>query len=187
MASLPCYQQANVDLQRGDGVFEKSIRALRIFNELGYGIDGGLPLTLVYNPVGATLPPEQDALEKAYKEELRANYGIEFHRLICITNVPITRFRTFLEKTGQLDGYGRLLVENFNPATVSGLMCRDTINVGWEGELYDCDFNQMIGLDLGRYLWDVGPADMDGDRIRTGPHCFGCTAGHGSSCGGTLA
>jgi len=190
VASLPCYLEENVDTQRGAGAFDGSIRALRRFNELGYGIEEGLPLTLVYNPVGASLPPAEGPLEEAYRRELRARHGIEFHRLICITNLPITRFRLFLEQTGQLEDYRRLLFENFNPATVDGLMCRDTINVGWEGDLFDCDFNQMLGMHLGgerRFLWDVDPDELTGTDVRTGPHCFGCTAGAGSSCSGTLA
>ena len=190
VASLPCYLEENVDTQRGAGAFEGSIRALRRFNELGYGIDDDLRLSLVYNPVGPTLPPDQKQLEDAYRAELRRRYGIEFHRLLTITNLPITRFRVFLEKTGALEAYRRLLFESFNPATVDGLMCRDTINVGWEGDLYDCDFNQMLDMPMGgrrRFLWEVEPRDLEGERVATGPHCFGCTAGHGSSCGGALA
>ena len=192
IASLPCYLEKNVDFQRGNGTFDGSIRALRRFNEVGYGIEDGLPLTLVYNPVGATLPPAEQPLEDAYREQLRAHYGIEFHRLICITNVPVTRYEKFLERTGQIDDYRRLLHDSFNPATVGGLMCRDTINVGWEGDLFDCDFNQMLDLPLGRgrprrFLWDVTAAELTGDVVPTGRHCFGCTAGSGSSCGGALA
>ncbi|MHC4972361.1 MAG: arsenosugar biosynthesis radical SAM (seleno)protein ArsS [Planctomycetota bacterium] len=192
IASLPCYLERNVDFQRGNGAFDGSIRALRRFNEVGYGIEGDLPLTLVYNPVGATLPPAEQPLEDAYREQLRAQFGIEFHRLICITNVPVTRFEKFLKKTGQLDDYRRLLRDSFNPATVGGLMCRDTINVGWEGDLFDCDFNQMLDLPLGRgrprrFLWEVAPDELTGEAVPTGRHCFGCTAGSGSSCGGALA
>jgi radical SAM/Cys-rich protein len=192
IASLPCYLEKNVDQQRGNGTFDGSIRALRRFNEVGYGIEDGLPLTLVYNPVGATLPPAEQPLEDAYREQLRRHHGIEFHRLICITNVPVTRYEKFLERTGQLDDYRRLLHDSFNLATVLGLMCRDTINVGWEGDLFDCDFNQMLGLPLGkgrprRFLWEVTPDDLTNERVPTGRHCFGCTAGSGSSCGGALA
>ena len=166
------------------------IRALQRFNEIGYGIEPHLRLTLVYNPVGATLPPDEKRLEAAYEQQLRDRFGIEFHRLICITNVVVTRFEKFLERTGKLENYRRLLFENFNAATVDSLMCRDTVNVGWEGDLFDCDFNQMLDLPLGReprrFLWDVAPGDLTDKRVTTGHHCFGCTAGVGSSCGGAL-
>ena len=191
VASLPCYLQENVDKQRGAGAYEGSIAALRLLNAQGYGTR--LPLTLVYNPVGASLPPPQPGLEAAYRDELRKRFDIEFTRLICITNVPITRFESYLKATGQYHDYSALLYRSFNPDTVSALMCRDTINVGWEGELYDCDFNQMLDLPMGRrpatlICGTSSPADMDGESvIRTGSHCFGCTAGAGSSCGGVLA
>jgi radical SAM/Cys-rich protein len=191
VASLPCYLEENADRQRGPGAYEASIRALRRFNALGYGRDPDLRLTLVHNPVGPTLPPDQSSLEADYRRELRARHGIEFHRLLCLANLPVTRFRLFLERTGGLEAYRRLLFESFRPATVAGLMCRDTVNVGWEGDLYDCDFNQMAGLPLGgrprRFLWDVTPEDLEGEAVATGPHCFGCTAGAGSSCGGAIA
>jgi radical SAM/Cys-rich protein len=192
IASLPCYLERNVDFQRGRGTFDGSLGALRRFNEVGYGIEDDLPLTLVYNPVDATLPPDERTLEGAYREHLRAHHGIEFHRLICITNVAVTRFEKLLERTGQLDSYRRLLRDSFNPATVGGLMCRDTINVGWEGDLFDCDFNQMLDIPLGRgrprrFLWDIAPDDLTGEAVPTGGHCFACTAGRGSSCGGALA
>ena len=191
VCSLPCYLPDNVDEQRGEGVYEKSIRALQRFNELGYGRGGNLRLTLVYNPVGPTLPPDQAALEAAYRKELRARHGIEFDKLICITNLPITRFRTWLDRNGVLEEYRRLLLDSFNPATVDGLMCRDTISVGWQGDLFDCDFNQMLDMTAAgeqrRYLWDVRPGDLAGGSIATADHCFGCTAGAGSSCGGALA
>lgn len=193
VCSLPCYAPKNVDFQRGEGVFEKSIRALRRFNALGYGRRDDLVLNLVYNPVGPSLPPPQPALEEAYRTELREKYGIEFHRLYCLTNLPVTRFALWLEQTGHLEEYHRLLRENFNPATVESLMCRDTINVGWQGEVYDCDFNQMLDLPMGgngtphRYLWDIDPDALPGAPIATGTHCFGCTAGAGSSCSGVLA
>ena len=188
---MPCYSADNVDKQRGDGVFDKSIRALQILNDNGYGRGEGLVLTLVYNPVGPSLPPDEAALEVDYKRELKAHFDIEFDRLLCITNLPVTRFALWLEQQGKLEEYHQLLFENFNPATVEGLMCRDTINVGWEGDLFDCDFNQMLDLPMGnkprRYLWDVRPDDLENERIATGRHCFGCTAGAGSSCGGTLS
>ncbi|MEM8882857.1 MAG: arsenosugar biosynthesis radical SAM (seleno)protein ArsS [Planctomycetota bacterium] len=191
VCSLPCYSADNVDKQRGNGVFDKSIRALQIFNEKGYARDPKLVLTLVYNPIGPSLPPEQAPLEAAYKQQLKEHFDIEFDRLLCITNLPVTRFALWLKHTGKLEEYHQLLFENFNPATVDGLMCRDTINVGWEGDLFDCDFNQMLDLPMGRrprrYLWDVEPQALEGERIATGRHCFGCTAGAGSSCGGTIS
>jgi len=191
ICSMPCYSAENVDRQRGDGVFDKSIRALQIFNEKGYGRDPGRALTLVYNPNGPHLPPNEEALEAEYKRELKAKFGIEFDRLICITNLPVTRFALWLKQTGYLEEYQQLLFENFNPSTVDGLMCRDMINVGWQGDLFDCDFNQMLDLPMAnkplRYLWDIRPDDLNGERIAIGEHCFGCTAGAGSSCSGTLS
>jgi radical SAM/Cys-rich protein len=191
ICSLPCYTADNVDQQRGNGVFEKSIRALQIFNEKGYGRDPGLVLTLVYNPLGPSLPPDEKTLEAAYKKELEEHFGVVFNRLIALTNLPVTRFALWLQQLGQLEDYHQLLFENFNPATVDGLMCRDTVNVGWEGELFDCDFNQMLNIKMGppsqRFLWDVDPDALIGEAIGTGRHCFGCTAGAGSSCGGTLS
>jgi radical SAM/Cys-rich protein len=191
VCSLPCYLEENVDLQRGEGVFADSIRALGRFNELGYGKREDLQLTLVYNPVGAALPPDQGDLELAYRLQLKERHGIEFHRLLCLANLPVTRFRTWLERSGQLDSYLQLLFESFNPATVEGLMCRDTINVGFEGDLFDCDFNQMVGMTMAarprRYLWEIEPDDLAQEPIATAGHCFGCTAGHGSGCGGALA
>jgi radical SAM/Cys-rich protein len=146
---------------------------------------------LVYNPVGAVLPPVQSDLEQAYRLQLGERHGIEFHRLLCLANLPVTRFRTWLERSGQLESYLQLLFESFNPATVEGLMCRDTINVGFEGDLFDCDVNQMAGMPMAarprRYLWEIEPDDLFGERIATAGHCFGCTAGHGSGCGGALA
>jgi radical SAM/Cys-rich protein len=190
VASLPCYLEDNVDRQRGAGVYAKSIAALRRLNALGYGIRADLPLTLVYNPVDASIAPDQAALEHEYRTELRVRFGLEFTALICITNLPITRFKSHLTRTGQLESYRRLLREHFNPATVDGLMCRDTVNVGWEGDLFDCDFNQMLDLPMGggprRYLWELDPDTLPGTPIATGRHCFGCTAGHGSGCGGAL-
>ena len=192
IASMPCYSPDNVNRQRGDGVFDASIEALKTLNVMGYGRNDELPLHLVYNPVGDSLPPEQGELEADYTRELKKHFGIDFHRLYTITNMPIARFAAYLRHNGKLADYMRLLVENFNPASVEGLMCRDTINVDWHGNVYDCDFNQQLGMTLsdGREplkLWEI---DVDRFRrlpIRTGPHCFGCTAGHGSSCGGALA
>ncbi len=188
VASLPCYLEDNVDSQRGNGVFQKSISALKKLNAVGYGTT--LPLTLVYNPIGAKLPPDQAELEADYKEELLARYGIVFTRLFAITNLPIARFATDLREHGQWDYYMELLANNFNPATVDGLMCRSTINIGYEGEVFDCDFNQMLRMqqrtDKPLYLWDVTPASMVSQPILTANHCFGCTAGAGSSCSGAL-
>jgi radical SAM/Cys-rich protein len=194
VASLPCYLQDNVDKQRGLGVFDLSIAGLRSLNEVGYGRDGsGLLLDLVYNPVGAHLPPAQDSLEQAYKRELLARFGIRFNKLITITNMPISRFRHGLQRDGLLDAYEQLLLDSFNPSTVSGLMCRSLISIGWDGALYDCDFNQMLDMELesspGRaHLDDLESfAQLDLRPIKTGTHCFGCTAGTGSSCGGAIA
>jgi radical SAM/Cys-rich protein len=188
VASLPCYLEENVDEQRGDGVFVKSIRALRKLNAVGYGTK--LPLTLVYNPIGPKLPPNQAELEAEYKEELAKRYGIVFTRLFAITNLPIARFATDLREHGHWDSYMDLLANSFNPTTVDGLMCRSTINIGMAGEVFDCDFNQMLkmqqrnGKDL--FLWDVTPESIAQYPIRTANHCLGCTAGAGSSCGGAL-
>ena len=190
IASLPCYSAANVDAQRGDGVFEQSIRALQILNSLGYGSEPHLPLHLVYNPVGAFLPGPQAELEAAYKAELQERFGIVFNRLYTITNMPIARFATSLRRSGEQAAYQELLVNAFNPHAVDGLMCRNTINIGWRGEVYDCDFNQMLGLAWrnGRQysVWEIDPQQITDRPILTGDHCFGCTAGAGSSCGGSI-
>jgi len=189
VASLPCYLEDNVDAQRGNGVFQKSISALEKLNAVGYGKH--LPLTLVYNPIGAKLPPDQAELEADYKVELKQRYGIVFTRLFAIANLPIARFAADLREHGQWDDYMELLANSFNPATVQGLMCRSTINIGYEGEVFDCDFNQMLRIQQrsegkSLYLWDVTPERMADQTILTASHCFGCTAGHGSSCGGAL-
>jgi radical SAM/Cys-rich protein len=188
VASLPCYLEANVDSQRGSGVFEKSLRALRKLNAVGYGTR--LTLCLIYNPLGPRLPPPQEELEAEYRVELRQRYGIEFTRLYTLTNQPIARFAEDLRRTGQWLAYLELLANSFNPATLDGLMCRSTLSVGWQGEIYDCDFNQMLGMQLRNgwplYLWDVDPAGLTGARIQTGVHCLACTAGAGSSCTGAL-
>ena len=198
ICSLPCYTAENVDRQRGHGVFDQSIEALRLLHRLGYGQAGSaLALHLVYNPLGASLPPPQAALEARYREELRWRFGIEFHRLFTITNMPIKRFADQLRRTGAYGRYMSLLVNHFNAETVGGLMCRDLVSVGWQGVLYDCDFNQMLELPIRRTgdaavrpltIWDIASlAALAGGRIRTAAHCFGCTAGAGSSCGGALA
>ena len=189
VASLPCYSAENVNAQRGDGVFDKSISALKKLNAVGYGTD--LPLSLVFNPFGAKLPPNQDELEADYKRELKKHFGIVFTRLFAITNLPIARFATDLREQGQWDDYNQLLIDSFNPDTVEGLMCRSTINIGWKGEVFDCDFNQMLFMqqkaeDKKLFLWDVTPESMENLPILTANHCFGCTAGAGSSCTGTL-
>lgn len=194
ICSLPCYTAENVEKQRGGGVFEKSIEALRRLNRLGYG-DDGLALDLAYNPVGPSLPPSQAELETRYREELGANFGIRFNQLLTITNMPIKRFADQLERWGKLGEYMGLLVNHFNPATVEGLMCRDLISVGYDGRLYDCDFNQMLEIPFGGgdsrrplTINDIDRLDgFAGAAIATGAHCFGCTAGAGSSCGGALA
>jgi radical SAM/Cys-rich protein len=190
IASMPCYSPQNVDAQRGDGVFDKSISALQLLNSIGYGRLPRLPLHLVYNPNGAFLPGRQDELEDDYKRELQKHFGITFNRLYTITNLPIGRFESYLRNNDKLDEYLQLLIENFNPATVDGLMCRNTINVSWTGEVFDCDFNQMVKLNWKAqqqlHLWEVDPARVDNRKIITGEHCFGCAAGAGSSCGGAL-
>ena len=191
VCSLPCYTQINVDAQRGDGVFEKSIEALKRLNGVGYGHEEALVLDLVYNPGGAFLPGAQEKLEADYKQRLQEDHDIVFSRLRTLTNLPINRFAHFLERTGQYEEYMQLLEENFNPATVPGLMCRHLVSVDWRGRVYDCDFNQMLDLPLGdrppRYLWDIETQDLDAAPVAVDSHCFGCTAGAGSSCGGALA
>ncbi len=188
VASLPCYSAANVNAQRGDGVFDKSIAALRKLNAVGYGTR--LPLHLVYNPLGAKLPGPQAELEADYKEALEREFGIVFTSLFTITNQPIARFAEDLREQGQWNEYLQLLADNFNLSTVEGLMCRTTLSVGWRGELYDCDFNQMLGMQLRNgaplHLWDVTPDDLDDRPILTGQHCLACTAGSGSSCTGAV-
>ncbi len=190
IASLPCYTAKNVNEQRGDGVFDGSIRALQLLNRLGYGTDEELPLHLVYNPNGAFLPGAQRDLEADYKAELQRNFGIVFNRLFAITNMPIARFAAYLRQHQKFDEYMDLLAGSFNLHTVDGLMCRNTLNIGWRGEVYDCDFNQMLDLQWndGRplYLWEIDPEMIEGRAIATGDHCFGCTAGCGSSCSGAL-
>jgi radical SAM/Cys-rich protein len=190
IASMPCYSSGNVNAQRGEGVFEGSIKALQLLNSLGYGKAIDLPLHLVYNPVGAFLPGPQAELEADYKRELKTHFGIVFDKLYTITNLPIARFASYLRHNNKLEEYMQLLIDNFNPATINGLMCRNTISVGWRGEVYDCDFNQQLDMqwENGKrfFLWDVDPDKVDNREIMTGDHCFGCTAGAGSSCGGAL-
>lgn len=192
VASLPYFLAEQTNAQRGDGIFEKSIQALRLLNELGYGRpNSGLVLNLVYNPVGAFLPPSQRAIEADYRRELARRYGVVFNSLYTITNMPISRFLEFLLRSGNYDRYMEKLVHAFNPAAVPGLMCRYMLSVGWDGSLYDCDFNQMLGLGIDHGL-PSNIRDFDAGQIErrvvvTGQHCYGCTAGAGSSCGGTTA
>lgn len=188
VASLPCYLQENVERQRGTGVFPRSIEVLKTLNRLGYGQDPLLPLALVFNPGGPALPSAQEKLETAYREKLRAGYGIEFTNLFTITNMPIGRFGDELRHNGEESGYRRLLAESFNPATLPGLMCRHQINIGWDGTLYDCDFNAVLDLPVEepRTIDQADAEILAGRPVRTGPHCFACTAGAGSSCGGAL-
>ncbi len=205
IASLPCYLEDNVDQQRGKGVYRKSIDALRLLNRLGYGTGGSLELCLVYNPVGLGLPPAQQSLEADYKRHLEAEFDVHFDRLLTLTNMPISRFERFLRTTGQLEAYQQKLEEAFNPATVPQLMCRTTLSVSWEGFLYDCDFNQMLDMKIESQngglqatdsrtenprpltVRDLTPEVLRAIPIRTARHCFGCTAGAGSSCTGALA
>lgn len=198
-ASLPCYSIADVDKQRGEGVFDKSILALQKLNSLGYGCkDTGLILNLVYNPQGPSLPPDQTKLQSIYKKELYKNFGILFNELFTITNMPIQRFGSTLISKGQFNDYMQLLKDNFTEVNYSNVMCRNLISVNWKGFLYDCDFNQQLGLELDMvgqsterlkrkpHLRDLLNEDPFGRAIRVADHCYGCTAGQGSSCSGTL-
>ncbi|MGD8207767.1 MAG: DUF3641 domain-containing protein, partial [Thiohalocapsa sp.] len=190
----PCYLAENVDGQRGKGVFDASIRALRRLNGLGYGDgDSGLILSLVYNPTGATLPPPQCALEADYKRELASRYGVRFDRLLTLANMPIQRFGSWLQSRGRFADYLALLKGAHRAENLDAVMCRDLISVDWQGYVYDCDFNQMLDLPLRQgqrrlHISELGdPAALVGRRIRVGEHCWGCTAGQGSSCGGALS
>jgi radical SAM/Cys-rich protein len=192
VASLPCYLEENCDRQRGSGVYQKSIDAILRLNTLGYGQPAsGLQLSLVYNPVGPSLPPNQQKLEAAYREQLRSRFGIEFTRLYTITNMPISRFLEDLLQSGQYDDYMHKLLSAFNPQAVEGVMCRTMLSVDWRGFLYDCDFNQMLEMSVTpscpRHVRDYTREALQGRRIITGRHCYGCTAGAGSSCTGALA
>ena len=193
ICSLPCYTEENVDRQRGRGTFDLSIRALKIFNDLGYGCrDSDLVLNLVYNPVGPHLPPPQARLEQDYRRILREQFGIVFNHLYCLSNMPITRYETHLKLRGEYDNYMKLLRDNFNHATLDQLMCRNLISVGWEGSIYDCDFNQMLDLamtDAGGKRLHISSLALEqvlSPPIMVGDHCYACTAGCGSSCGGAL-
>lgn len=191
IASLPCYTADNVEQQRGKGVFDKSIAALYRLNDLGYGkADTDLILNLVYNPVGAHLPPPQAQLEEDYREQLTKRLGIKFNALFAITNMPINRYRHFLEREHALAEYMQLLLDNFNSQTTANVMCTDMLSVGFDGQLYDCDFNQMLEIPLNGQrltLWDIDSLTNFPVDIALDNHCYGCTAGAGSSCGGVLA
>lgn len=189
-ASLPCYLQENVDKQRGDGVYEGSIKALQRLNEVGYGVEPEMQLNLVYNPLGPHLPPNQASLEQDYRRELRERFGVSFTQLLTIANMPIGRFQTDLRRQNKDEDYMDLLVGSFNHDTVDGLMCRHQVNVDWDGVLYDCDFNLALKLPVNHgapnHIKDFDPNALAKRQIETGDHCFGCTAGCGSSCGGAL-
>jgi len=191
VASLPCYSLENVDAQRGEGVFDKSIAGLQLLNSLGYGKAGsGLTLNLVYNPQGPSLPPNQQALEADYRRELMAHFGIEFNHLFALANMPIKRFGSTLVSKGQFAPYMDLLKTNYSAANLDSVMCRNLVSVDWLGNLYDCDFNQQLDLPVpgkeNRHLRDLLNVDIAGSEIAIADHCFGCTAGQGSSCGGAL-
>jgi len=194
VASLPCYLEANVDRQRGKGVFETSIRALQKLNALGYGEDGsGLTLNLVYNPQGPVLPPPQAALERAYRDHLGAEFGIHFNQLFALANMPIKRFGSTLVSKGQFAGYMKMLRDAHRADNLAAVMCRNLVSVDWQGYLYDCDFNQQLDLPIAAadhprlHIRDATAATLAGGAIRVADHCYGCTAGNGSSCGGALA
>ncbi|MGL1863958.1 MAG: arsenosugar biosynthesis radical SAM protein ArsS [Pseudodesulfovibrio sp.] len=191
VASMPCYLEENVSAMRGGKCFSSSVSVLHKLNELGYGTHDGLTIDLVFNPaVGPNLPPSQSALEGDYKREMKERYDIVFNRLLTITNVPIGRYMDELKEKGQDHQYMELLTESFNPATVDGLMCRHQVNIGWDGHLYDCDFNQALGLPVNHgapdHIEDFDLNQMVNRQVVTGTHCFACTAGAGSSCGGAL-
>lgn len=193
VASLPCYLESNVEAQRGKGVYNDSIRAIHLLNRLGYGVDPCLPLNLVYNPIGAELPPAQEALECDYKRELGAQFDIHFNQLFTITNMPIKRFGAVLLAQGQYDDYMNLLRDSFSEDNLATVMCKNLLSIDWQGFVYDCDFNQMLEMPLlgsdrhRRHISDLlDPVALEGSAVLTGDHCYGCTAGQGSSCGGAL-
>ena len=192
VASLPCYSEKNVNMQRGKGVFAKSIQALQLLNSLGYGKTKNLQLHLVYNPVGPFLPPAQIELQEDYKQHLREEFGVVFNELFVITNMPIKRFGSTLISTGQFERYIKTLKNSHQNSNLDSVMCRDTVSVDWQGNLYDCDFNQMLEIKLNNasnkplHIRDLFTTKIDGLPIQTGDHCYGCTAGQGSSCSGAL-
>lgn len=192
VSSLPYFLQQQTDAQRGAGVFDKSVEAIRRLNAVGYGVENtGLTLNLVYNPTGAFLPPEQAAIEADFRRELKARYDLYFNNLFTITNMPVARYLDYLRRTNNEEKYMQKLLSAFNPATVESLMCRNLISVDWRGRLFDCDFNQMLELsvapDLPQTIFDFAAGEFASRAIATGAHCFGCTAGSGSSCGGAVA
>jgi len=191
VASMPCYLEENVNAQRGAGVFDRSIEGLRLLNKQGYGIDEQLQLNLVYNPQGINLPPSQHELETAYKKELKQRYDIQFNHLFTITNMPIKRFGSTLLSKGLFDEYMQLLKTSYSKDNLPGVMCRTTLSVDWQGYVYDCDFNQMLELPAGlsakkTHISELLRSDLNGQKIAIMDHCYGCTAGQGSSCGGAL-
>ncbi len=191
ISSLPYYKRGKTDQQRGDGVFDKSIKALQMLNEVGYGMpDSDLKLDLVYNPLGAFLPGDQAALENDFKVALKEDFNIDFHNLFAITNLPVSRFLEYLVASGNYDDYMYSLVEAYNPVAAGGVMCRNTLSVSWDGYLFDCDFNQMLAFPVNaksKHLKDFDLAELNKRNIVISQHCFGCTAGAGSSCQGTVA
>lgn len=192
VSSLPHFSARRTNAQRGDGVFEKSIKALKMLNDVGYGKEGtGLTLNLVYNPSGAFLPGDQESLEREFKTKLRDNYDIDFNSLFAITNIPVSRFLDYLKVSGNYDEYMSTLVSNYNPTAAEGVMCRNTLSVSWDGYLYDCDFNQMLDLKLTgkapKHISEFNEKHLLERSIVINQHCYGCTAGSGSSCGGTTA
>ncbi len=192
VASLPCYESDNVDKQRGRGVFQSSIKALQKLNTLGYGVENSnLKLSLVFNPQGTTLPPSQSELETAYRKILNQKYGVTFTNLFTITNMPINRFADYLRHSGELNSYNSKLRKSYNPDNLKSVMCKSLISVDWEGNIYDCDFNQQLRSDFHGSIKNIKQLvhfkhSFRGNKINVGPHCFGCTAGNGSSCGGEL-
>jgi radical SAM/Cys-rich protein len=191
VSSLPFYTKDRTDKQRGDGVFEDSIAALLMLNNVGYGIEGsGLKLNLVYNPAGAFLPPSQTALQKEFKTALQKDFGIQFNELFAITNLPISRYLDYLLKTNNYERYMEKLIAAYNPVAAANVMCRNTISISWDGYLYDCDFNQMLDLKVAcgtKHIAEYNNDLLQSRDIIVGQHCFGCTAGAGSSCGGAVA
>ncbi len=196
VASMPCYLEENVDAQRGKGVFNQSIKGLKLLNQQGYAIDEKLQLNLVYNPQGIDLPPSQDQLEDDYKKQLKQRFDISFNHLYTITNMPIKRFGSALLSKGLFDDYMQLLKNAHSKENLSGVMCRTTLSIDWQGYAYDCDFNQMLGLPAGqstdmasdkKHINELLQSDLNGQGIAIMDHCYGCTAGHGSSCGGAIA
>ncbi|MBL1281047.1 MAG: arsenosugar biosynthesis radical SAM protein ArsS [Fluviicola sp.] len=187
VSSLPCYTESNTDSQRGDGVFGQSIRALQMLNAVGYGKGEDLTLNLVFNPGGASLPPSQDSLEQDYKKELKKDFDIEFDSLFAITNLPISRFLEFLIASERYEEYMNLLADSYNSVAAENVMCRNTISISWDGFIYDCDFNQILELKVaakGQHLSDFNNEELENRNIIVSNHCYGCTAGAGSSCGG---